>query len=238
MRWEDERLEKWRWITLKKVLETAQLQGTMTNTSWLITKPVSSHFSWSNGITLNIKAGTLLSILELCRSWQFYLTCLEGSSLLEPFVPDTPQSMPLSTNCRAINQQSFVPIQSELAQKDSYKQAVWVVQAHIRVERQENQERSERGIGLCSQKPKGAEAKQMGNAPFSSQPYEANQVCINLREDSLTKILLHNKSEHFATVGNKTISGGSTSSFCWENASSLLPLNVKLCYCFGVFSCI
>lgn len=82
-------MEKWRWITSKKkkVFETAQLWGSITITSWLITKPVSSHFSWTNGITLNSRAGTLLSIFELCRSWQFYLTCLEGSSLLELFVP-------------------------------------------------------------------------------------------------------------------------------------------------------
>lgn len=78
---------------------------------------------------------------------------------------------------------------------------------------------------LCSQTPKEAEATQMGNAPFSSQPIEANQVCINLR--SLThKLFLHNKSEQFATVGNKTMWGGSTIDFCWAYASPLLPLNV------------
>lgn len=29
--------------------------------------------------------------------------------------------------------------------------------------------------------------------------------------------------------------GGSTCNFCWASASSLLPLNAKLHYCFGVF---
>lgn len=56
---------------------------------------------------------------------------------------------------------------------------------------------------LCPQTPKEAEATQMGSAPFSSHPDEANQVCIKLREDSLTKMFLYSKSELIATVGNK-----------------------------------
>lgn len=176
-------------------------------------------------ITLNIEAGTLLSILELCRSWQFYLTCLEGCSLFEAFVPAHTSKLPLSTS-RAMNQHSFVPIQSELAQKYSYKQTVQLVWAHIRVEREENEERRNERRMLCSQTHKEAEATQVGNAPFSSQPDEANQVSINLREDSLIRIFLHNKSERYATVGNKTMLGGSASNFCRANASSLLPLNM------------
>lgn len=220
------------------MFETAQLWGSITITSWLITKPVSSHFSWTNGITLNSKAGTLLSIFELCRSWQFYLTCLEGSSLLELFVP-------AHTSKHALEHELQCHKSAQLCSHSVRACSERFLQTSCLTGPGSHQGRKARKWGenkwggmLCSQTPKEAEATQTGNAPFSSQPDEANQVCINLRENSLTKILLHNRSEHFAAVGNKTMSGGSTCNFFWANASSLLPLNVKLHYCFGVFSCI
>lgn len=80
--------------------------------------------SWTKGITLNTEAGTLLSVFEQGRSLQFHLTCLEGSSLFEPCVAAYTSKCVFEQESRAINQHSFAPIQSELAQKDPYKQNV------------------------------------------------------------------------------------------------------------------
>lgn len=94
---------------------------------WLITNPVSRPIGSTNDVTLNIKAGVLLSIFELCRNWQFYLTSLEGISMLEPFVLlCTAQSMLLSMQCNTINQHSFAAIQPEFAPKiPTNKQFNW-----------------------------------------------------------------------------------------------------------------
>lgn len=139
----------------------------------LITNLVSRNISWTNGIALNVKAGILLSIFEQCRSWQFCLISLEGISMLEPFVPTYTSKHGFEHAMQHHKSIRLCSCSASLLQKFLQTSCLTGLSSDQGGEARKREERgSERGM-LCSQTPKEAEATQMGNATFPSQPHDA-----------------------------------------------------------------